>query len=86
MTTWSSYSEVFESSQVLEEDQEGKCNLSRSFKKKKTNNWIMYLYATTTLHFNAWTRMEFPSSYDCLEDSKHAKDKKLQQSETFRQL
>ena len=30
--------------------------------------------------------MEFPSSYDCLEDLKHAKDKKLHQSETFRQL
>ena len=30
--------------------------------------------------------MEFPSPYDSLEDSKHAKDKKLQQSETFRQL
>lgn len=83
MTKWSSDSEVFESSQVLEEDEEGKYNLSRNLEKKLNR---LLICDHNFADFNAWTRMEFPSSYDCLGDSKRAKDKKLQQSETFRQL
>ena len=39
MTTWPSDSKVFgESSQVLVEDEEGKCNLGRSFKKNELDH------------------------------------------------
>lgn len=48
--------------------------LAEALKKEKNYFIIFFLYATTTLHFNAWTRMEFPLTYDCLKDSKQAKD------------
>lgn len=39
-------------------------------------NHFSNLYATTTLHFNVWTRMEFPSSDACLEDFRLLRIKK----------
>ena len=90
MTTWEtllkliwSYGEVFEFTPGLMKTKKANAICVRALEKL---NHFSNLYSITTLHFNAWRRMEFPSSDVCLEDFRHAKDKKLQQSETFRQL
>ena len=46
----SSDCEVFEFTQVLDKDEEGKWNISRSF---KGNDLSFNVFATLTLHFNA---------------------------------
>ena len=60
----SSDCEVFEFTQVLDKDEEGKWNISRSF---RGNDLSFNVFATLTLHFNAWRAAEFPSSDACME-------------------